>query len=152
MLLTKKIKICLKSEDQDRLIQQAEFCRQLYNLALEQRIMAYKGQRKSLTIYDQKKELPELKKNYPEFQQVYNKYLSATLFRLDEAFKSFFQRVRQNGVGKKGFPRFRGRNYFLHWKSQQCISVCSQFARLNFRRTLLHVSLKTSQEISRASA
>lgn len=114
MLLTKKIKICLKSEDENRLIQQAELCRQLYNLALEQRIMTYKGQkRKSLTVYDQKRELPEFKKDYPEFQQIYNKYLSATLFRLDKAFKGFFQRVRQNGVGKKGFPRFRGRNYFF---------------------------------------
>lgn len=86
-------------------------CRYLYNAALEQRIIAYKQQKKSLSVYDQKKELPGLKREMPEFSLVYNKCLSAALFRLDRAFKGFFRRLKTGD--KPGFPRFKGRQYFF---------------------------------------
>ena len=112
MKLTKKLKIKISKKDADRLEKQSNLCRVLYNTALEQRIMVWKGQRKSLSVYDQKKELPELKDELPEFKQIYNKYLSETLFRLENTFKSFFQRCKE-GKEKKGFPRFRGKHYFF---------------------------------------
>jgi len=107
MLLTRKIKIKPSKIDAKKLEDQSNLCRYLYNNALEERIRAYKYSKISLNVWQQKKELPLLKKELPEFKQVYNKYLSATLFRLDKAFKSFFKR------GNKGFPRYRGKHYFF---------------------------------------
>lgn len=113
MLLTRKIKIKIKKDDIQKLENQSNLCRQLYNAALEQRIMAWQMQRKSINVYEQKKELPQLKEEIPEYKNVYNKYLSETLFRLDKAFKGFYQRCKKNSETKKGFPRFRGKHYFF---------------------------------------
>ena len=41
------------------------YCQKLYNIALEQRITAYKRCGVSLSTYDQNNELPELKKAFP---------------------------------------------------------------------------------------
>lgn len=111
MLLCKKIKIKVKPSDAVLLEQQADLCRRLYNVALEQRIIAYKHCRKSISVYDQKKELPILKKELLEFGVVYNKCLGATLFRLDKAFKGFFRRLKTGD--KPGFPRFKGKQHFF---------------------------------------
>lgn len=106
MILTNKIKIKISKIDSDKLEVQSNLCRVLYNTALEQRISVYNQSRKSLSVYDQKKELVQLKEEMPEFKQVYNKYLSNTLFRLDRTFKDFFKRGY-------GFPRYRGKYYFF---------------------------------------
>lgn len=101
----------MNRENGKNLEKQAELCRQLWNHALEQRIMAWKYRKISVTVHDQKKELPEFKEEFPEFKKVYNKYLSATLFRLDKAFKHFFRRIKE---GKKpGFPRFKNKKSFF---------------------------------------
>lgn len=144
MLLVKKIKIYLKTKDKERLLNQSELCRQLYNLALEQRIMAWKDCRKSLSVYDQKKELPEFKKAFMEFQEVYNKYLSSALFRLDDAFKGFFRRIKKNEPGRKGFPRFRGRNYFF---TLECPAMYIRI--LSRRRVKLpqNITIKLAEDI-----
>ena len=44
------------------------YCQKLYNLALEQRITAYKRCGVSLSTYDQHSELPEFKKALIEFK------------------------------------------------------------------------------------
>jgi len=106
MILTRKIKIKLKSQDAAKLENASDLCRVLYNVALEQKIIVYKQRRKTLTVYDQKKELIKLKKEMPEFKKVYNKYLSNALFRLDTTFNAFLKRGY-------GFPRYRGRFYFF---------------------------------------
>ena len=111
MLVTKKIKLKLDNADKEFLALQADLCRILYNTALQQRIVTYRQKRSSLGIYTQKKELPLLKTELPEFKQVYNKCLSAALFRLDKAFKAFFSRVRQGKT--PGFPRFKSRDHFF---------------------------------------
>ena len=79
--------------------------RQLYNAALEQRISAYKKQGKTVTGYDQQKELTALKKACPEFEAVYSHVLQEPLERLDKAYKRFFARVKQGVTA--GFPRFK---------------------------------------------
>lgn len=111
MKLVKKFKINLNRKIEKFLEDQADLCRQLWNHALEQRIMAWKSYQISVTVYDQKKELPKFKKAFPEFQEVYNKYLSGCLFRLEKAFQSFFRRIK-NG-DKPGFPRFKGKKEFF---------------------------------------
>ncbi|GGI92145.1 RNA-guided endonuclease InsQ/TnpB family protein [Deinococcus wulumuqiensis] len=79
--------------------------RTLYNAALEQRISAYKKQGKTVTGYDQQKELTALKEACPEFAGVYSHVLQEPLERLDKTYKSFFARVKRGE--KAGFPRFK---------------------------------------------
>lgn len=112
MLLTKKLKVKFKKKDSEKLELQSGLCRQLYNAALQERIDAYKRTGNGISVYDQKRELPGLKEACPEFKSVYNKYLSCALFRLDSAYKSFFRRCKGDSE-KKGFPRYRGKNYFF---------------------------------------
>ena len=81
-------------------------CRTLYSLCLEQRILCWKQWRKSFTAVDQKNELPELKKQFPEFKQVGSQVLQDVVERLDKAFKAFFRRLKAGET--PGFPRFKG--------------------------------------------
>jgi len=53
------------------------------------------------------KELPGLKKAFPEFTDVYAQVLQDVLKRVDRAFKLFFQRLKDRKA-KAGFPRFKG--------------------------------------------
>jgi len=85
-------------------------CRWLYNSMLEQRKLAYKHWNISLTFYTQKKELPQLKKEFPEFNQVYSQVLQDVCQRLDNTFQAFFRRLK-NGE-KAGYPRFKGKNRY----------------------------------------
>ncbi len=86
-------------------------CRRLYNQSLEQRIKTYKEEGKSVFVYEQMSQLPELKKTFHEFKIVGSQCLQDVLQRLDKAYKSFFQRVKQNN-GKAGFPRFKSQNRY----------------------------------------
>ena len=83
-----------------------ELCRQMYNLALEQRIMIYKQSKKSLSCYDQQNQLPDFKKEFPQFKQVPSQSLQDVLQRLDKAYQAFFRRVKTGKIS--GFPRFKG--------------------------------------------
>ncbi len=104
MRRTFQYRIQLSPETKANCIRWLEQCRLLYNLALEQRITVYRQQRKSLSLYTQQVELPELKEAFPDFKQVGSQCLQDVLERLDKAFKAFFHRVKQ---GKAGFPRFK---------------------------------------------
>src|SRR5437763_15597579 len=55
-----------------------------------------------------KKTLQESREHDPELRSVYGKLLQEVYFRLDEAMKAFFRRVK-NGE-KPGFPRVRPRH------------------------------------------
>jgi putative transposase len=80
-------------------------CRFLYNLYLEQRILAYEELEISLTKYDQLMMLPLLKNERPSLRTVHSQVLQDIVIRLDKAFDGFFRRC---AVGEKpGFPRFR---------------------------------------------
>jgi len=47
-----------------------ETCRTLYNVALDQRISIYRQDRKTISVYAQANQLPDLKSAYPEFKSV----------------------------------------------------------------------------------
>jgi putative transposase len=74
------------------------------------RKLVYKWRDVSFTLYTQKKELPAVKKEFPEFKQVYSQVLQDVCQRLDKTFQAFFRRLK-NGE-KAGFPRFRGQNRY----------------------------------------
>jgi len=85
-------------------------CRHLYNAGLEQRITAYERGHK-LSFSKQSDELPTLKAELPEYNEVFSQVLQDVLHRLDKAYANFFRRVKQGGE-EPGFPRFKGRNRF----------------------------------------
>nr|WP_267962823.1 hypothetical protein [Thermus hydrothermalis] len=45
-----------------------ELCRQLYNAALQERRMAHRKAKKSLSLYEQMRWLPEIRADLPEYK------------------------------------------------------------------------------------
>jgi putative transposase len=80
-----------------------------YNAALEERIGAWKLQRKSINYRDQQSELTELRKD-PAFQWMACDIMRDPLRRVDRAFKAFFRRCKSGE--KPGFPRWRSRHRY----------------------------------------
>lgn len=88
-----------------------DLCCWLYNAALEQRRTVYQTHKKPLSKNSQMAELPALKDQCPEFNEVYSQVLQDVLKRLDRAFENFFRRVKDKD-GKAGYPRFKGKDRY----------------------------------------
>jgi putative transposase len=86
----------------------------LYNAALEQRISAYKKQKKSLRYVDQARELTLLRAEMEEYKALNAQSCQVTLTRLDLAFQNFFRRVKAQDK-KVGFPRFKSLDRYTGW-------------------------------------
>jgi putative transposase len=80
--------------------------RELYNAALEERREAWRMNRVSVTYNMQSAQLPEIKEERPEYNEIYSQILQDTLKRVDKAFKAFFKRCKEGKT--PGFPRFQG--------------------------------------------
>jgi putative transposase len=87
-----------------------DLCRDLYNVALEQRITIYRQNKGRISCYEQINQLPELKKAFPEYKQVGSQVLVDVIRRLDKAYQAFFRRFL-NGE-KPGFPRFKSKSRY----------------------------------------
>jgi putative transposase len=75
-------------------------CRFLWNLALEQRSMAWKHGRHSVGYYSQRAELKDLKVAAPWMAEAPHHALQETLRDLDRGFQNFF-------AGRASYPTFR---------------------------------------------
>jgi putative transposase len=81
-------------------------CRMLYNVALEQRITAWRRRHTSVSRYVQEAELKDIRATFPEYAAIHSHVLQDVLARLDKTYQAFFRRVE---VGEKaGFPRYQG--------------------------------------------
>ena len=78
---------------------------ELYNMALQQRRDVWKSHGKSIGLYDQHKQLTELRGGVEEYAAFSATIQRDPLRRLDNAFKAFFRRCKSGE--KPGFPRFR---------------------------------------------
>ncbi|ULH17991.1 transposase (plasmid) [Deinococcus sp. KNUC1210] len=85
-------------------------CRQLYNAGLEERRGAYKKSGVSVSSYEQKRALTEIKADLPEYKGVHSQVLQDVMERLDKSFKGFFRRVKAKQTA--GYPRFKGRKHY----------------------------------------
>jgi putative transposase len=84
---------------------QLAFACQLYNAALEQRRYAWRGRRRSVSLYEQFRELTDVRAASMGPAHMSCSAMRDPLRRLDRAFTAFFRRVK---VGTKpGYPRFR---------------------------------------------
>ena len=87
-----------------------ELCRYLYNSALEQRIAIYRQDKGCISLYDQMKQIKDIRVTFPEYSDVNVQMLREVLIRLDNAYKAFFRRISSGE--KVGFPRFKGKGRF----------------------------------------
>ncbi len=104
------------SADQERkLNEQLESCRQLYNSFLLERRYAYRGQKKSLTYNHQQNQIPELKQEFEEYRNIHSQVLQDVARRAERAYQNFYRRIREKKQGvrqKAGFPRLKGKGQY----------------------------------------
>lgn len=118
MIKTFKYRLKLNKETSQKTDEVLNLCRILYNLTLEQRIHNFKYRHISLSKYQQMKDLPTLKKAFPEFNKVPSQTLQEVVERVDKAYQGFFRRIK---VGEKaGYPRFKGINRYDSFTLKQC--------------------------------
>jgi putative transposase len=84
--------------------------KELYNILLEKSKSYYKETKKTLTQYRMNVWLTQIKKERPEFDEIYSQVLQNVSKRIADAYKSFFRRCKEKKSGKKvkaGFPRYK---------------------------------------------
>ena len=97
-------------KQQERLQWTLDRARELYNAALQERRDAYRMVGKSITYYDQANQLPEIKQDREEYQDIHSQMLQDVLRKVDKAFKAFFARCKRGDT--PGFPRYKGKGHF----------------------------------------
>ncbi|MFX0184518.1 MAG: RNA-guided endonuclease InsQ/TnpB family protein [Candidatus Hodarchaeota archaeon] len=110
--LTWKFTVIPTQQQEEVLWKLSETCRLLYNYALAERKYLYDTYNHCVTYREQQNALPQLKKLFPRYNQVYSKVLQMTLKKLDAAYKSFFGLLK-NRYHTARSPTFRGKNYFF---------------------------------------
>ncbi len=112
------------------LVRQLDYQRELYNAALEERIGAWKWERRSVSYFDQCKTLTDLIEVRPEVVTSGVTLCRGTLLRLDRAFASFYRRIKSDET--PGFPRFKTAPRFdsLQWEDRSGWKVKEDDRRL----------------------
>ena len=70
-------------------------CRELYNVALEQRITAWRRCHVSVSRYGQEAELKDIRAQFPEYAAIHSHILQDVLARLDKTYQAFFLRLKR---------------------------------------------------------
>lgn len=110
MIRTYTMRLKPTRQQSERLFAALEECRELYNAALGERKDAWKVCRKSISYYDQQKQLTEMRHLYPDEAEFPVAVQRDPLRRVDRAFKAFFARFKAGE--KPGYPRFRSRSRY----------------------------------------
>ena len=114
----------MPTEEQQVLLAKHFGCvRFLYNHFLETRINAYKGENKTLNYYDNATSIPELKKTYEWLKEAGSQALQYSARALQNAYDNFFNNIKKQKKGKKGFPRFKKKHGKQSFKVLQNIHV-----------------------------
>ena len=82
----------------------------LYNAARQERRDAWTMNHKTISLFDQTKQLTLVRQDDPHWAALDTVLARGALVRIDRAFKAFFRRVK-NGE-KPGFPRFKPRSRY----------------------------------------
>jgi putative transposase len=113
-----KFRIYPKKQQTKTLIEWLGLHCDLYNSALSERIEHYRRQKQNIFGYitekvdcaSQAKQLPEIKKDRPEYVLLGSQALQNTLKKLDKAYQNFFRRIKQGQT--PGFPRFKSKQRY----------------------------------------
>lgn len=87
-----------------------ECARNWYNMALAERKYAWQLEGRSVTKYDQIKQVKHYKATFPQSKTVHTHVLHVATGDVDKAFQAFFRRLKAGQ--KSGYPRFKGRQRF----------------------------------------
>lgn len=112
MIRTCKYRIYPTKQQAETLSAHVAICCELYNAGLQERREAWTRERKSISWFDQNRQLAEIKKLRQDVAEVDSRALEETLKRLHLAFRAFFSRVQQKRSA--GYPRFRS---VIHYNS-----------------------------------
>jgi len=129
--LTYKFRLYPKKEQEERLLETLELCRQIYNYFLAQ----WNGKEKIPSRFELQAQLPKLKKEKPELNKVYAKTLQMVLHQLYSNLEGLSQ-LKKNGK-KVGKLRFKGKGWyktFIH--NQKGFKLVKTGKRLD----ILHLS------------
>src|SRR5262245_52441989 len=78
---------------------------ELYNAGVQERREAYRINHLSINYKAQANQLPEIKKDRPEFARIHSQVIQNALKRVESAFDGCFRRVKEGQ--RAGYPRFR---------------------------------------------
>jgi putative transposase len=110
-MLTFQYRLYPTKAQQQKLWLHANKLNWLYNYFLNQKITAYKTEKKSISKNTQQGELLKLKEIDPILAGIHSQVLQQVAVRLDRSYQSFFRRVKNKAVA--GFPKFRScRDFF----------------------------------------
>ncbi len=132
-----KFKLYPSAEQEEKLNEQLELCRDLYNSLLLERRYAYRGSKKSLTYNHQQNGIPELKNTFEEYKNIHSQVLQDVARRVDRAYQNFFRRVKENKQGirqKAGFPRLKGRGRYRSLTYPQSGFRITQYGHLKLSK------------------
>jgi putative transposase len=108
---------------QERILERtAMLCRHVYNAAIEERREAWRLRGVTVTYYQQKAELPDIKDALPEYGEVHSQVLQDVVLRVERAFQAFFRRLREGQI--PGYPRFHGRDRYNSFTYPQFGNGC----------------------------
>jgi len=114
----------IPTEEQQVLLAKHFGCvRFLYNHFLETRINAYKSENKSLNYYDNATSIPQLKQTCEWLKEAGSQALQYSARALQNAYDNFFNNIKKQKKGKKGFPRFKKKHGKQSFKVLQNIRV-----------------------------
>ena len=122
LMKTYKFKLKLTKRQEKICESWVNSCRNLYNLALSERIMVYEMRKKSVSKYDQYNQLPLLKKEYPWFSEVYSDTIQEVLDRLDKTYQNFFKGA--------GFPKFSKKGEYNSFTFKRSFKVNEKTIKL----------------------
>jgi putative transposase len=117
---TKKIvrnyvfRIYPNKEQEDRLVFWLKECNWLYNYFVEERKKVWETEQKSISFYDQQKEIPILRQNRKSLELIYSDVLYHVPKRVDLAFKQFFRKIKEKknnpNLPDVGYPAIKEGN------------------------------------------
>lgn len=110
-MLTYKFRLYPNKEQKEKILQTINTCRILYNNSLGDRIALYKNYDYKLGYTEQANMLKHQKKINNHINNVHSQILQNCLKRLDTSYQNFFRRVKK-GLGKVGYPRFKGQGQY----------------------------------------
>jgi putative transposase len=111
MLKSFKYRLYPTKRQQQRLSEQLEEVRWLWNTLLAERKQAWEERQETVDYYEQKAELPGLKADVrPGLKEVHSQVVQDVALRLKKAMDAYFRRLKTGET--PGYPRFRGKGRY----------------------------------------
>ena len=119
MRRTFKFKAKISKSTEAKALNWLLLCHKVYNLCLEQREFLWNQRKKSISVFSQGKDLPELKKEFPEFKNVGSQVLQNVTDRVGAAYQLFFSNLKSKS-GRAGKPKYKSISRYKSFTLSQC--------------------------------